>query len=475
MQNTNTEYKKTITLKASDNQLHTHVGKLIGRQMVSLGDEGCLLYGPYLPCLKGCYRLEVFGNILSQGRSSGHVEIMTSKGSVVIAKSILNSISCNGSIGTVEFELLEDVEDIEFRIWVSAEAIISVEHYEIFVNKNEIPKSNLNSLPWILMTGNIRNREEILSKLDFFHQLKKEGLIFEIVFSTWKGEIEKDLDILKKLEIINCIIVESDVPDIICLGHYVHQMTQLENGLDACPDNAFVLRTRTDKCGLKDGFIDEQIRNFLLQKNYIRSSPDNNIFLYKIGTFEPHTTVSLRSPVLFFWLDRWYFGYKQDLKKFINYSILSFDYEGLIPEQVLFSFPFRIYHKTLPLFFQAINQISTINIILFGQLLQDKMDSLTTFLQNNKLFRHSFLAERYILSNYFFDIPTGKNIPLITQYRGVEIAIEENSFFIASDCYNLEIEELQNYLKENFAIEPILQKEIIEDSMKRYIYYRKPL
>ena len=157
---------------------------------------------------------------------------------------------------------------------------------------------------WILITGNIRDELFLLRRLKFFSELKKLGFIEGIVFSTWKGEVEKFPSIYDAVNAYDITLVESVEPDIVCLGHYVHQMITLKNGLDVCPDHQFILRSRTDKCGAESGFIEDEIASFIKNKDYVKACHDEfGIFNYKIGTFRYHTTVSNNAPALFFWND----------------------------------------------------------------------------------------------------------------------------------------------------------------------------
>lgn len=472
---------ESVFFDISDDRLHSQIGKIIDNKIVSNGEEGFLLYGPYIPWEKGTYRLNIYGEMISSNFSNSYIDVTISEGNQIISRYGLQTESSKSIIGVIDFELIEDTQDIEFRIWLAKGSYISVSHYEI----SPIPKLvycdiQLNTLPYVLITGNIRAPEILLNQLSFFNTLKQDKLISQIVFSTWKGEIEKYPSILQKIQELKCILVESEEPEIICRGHYLHQMAQLENGLNSCPDNSFILRTRTDRCGAESGFIEEQIRNFLLRKDYIRPCNNiKNIFLYRIGTFEPHTTVSLTNPILFFWLDRWYFGHKNDLLKLVNHSILSFDYDGLIPEQTFFSFPFKAQWSVITAFFQSIKQVSVIEQFFFSKQDADKIAALTTFLTKKRLFKHAFLVERYILSHYFFDIPSGQNIPLITSYNGNELGTSSDMDCITSHhcCinYDSDIQDIKDYLSNHFDIEPVQKREIINGPIKRYIYHRKHL
>jgi hypothetical protein len=326
--------------------------------------------------------------------------------------------------------------------------------------------SGANTSAWVLITGVIRDENFLLSRLNFFFKQKQAGHIEQLVFSTWKGEIEKFDAVVDAMRDYEFILAESDQPDIVCDGHYIHQMVSLKNGLEVCPDNQFILRTRTDKCGPESGVIEEEMATFLQNKNYVRKSQDEfDIFDYKIGTFASHTEVSNNAPALFFWNDRHYFGLKEDLLKFTNYNVLAFGYQNLIPEQALFSAPFLQKWPVFSFFFRGLNQKEVINKIFFNrENSQEKIEALTTYLVSSRLFRRAFLTEKYLLHKYFFDIRSGADFEFNTKYRGIDIQVDQGvddallSFSrkkIKRSDYSTEIDEISLFLQENFSINPV--------------------
>ncbi len=316
---------------------------------------------------------------------------------------------------------------------------------------------------WALITGIVRDEAFLLERLKFFNSLKKSGHIEQVVFSTWKGEIQNFESVLNIFREYDFILVESDQPDIVCLGHYIHQMVALRNGLELCPNDVFVLRTRTDKCGPESGVHEEEITSLLRERNYARScKEDFGIFDYKIGTFAYHTTVSNSAPAFFFWHDRAYLGLKEDLQKFINFNVLSFSYSNIIPEQAFFSSAFINQWPIFQLVFESFNQKQIVEKIYFNsEHAPEKISLLTNFLLSKKLFRHAFLIEKYLLHKYFFDIRSGNDFGLETNYRGVELHTESEMNDLLLPCkrgrvrtndYSDEMREIKKYMEINFSV-----------------------
>lgn len=333
---------------------------------------------------------------------------------------------------------------------------------------------------WIVITGAIREEAFLLRRLAFFAEMRRFGYAQQVLFSTWKGEIQKSPATEALLRELEIILVESDEPDVVCRGHYLHQMVALEHALDVCPDNTFVFRTRTDKCGDESGILESDIATFLRERKYVHPCDDDlGIFNFKIGVYGNHTSVSLRGPVLFFWNDRTYFGLKQDLKKFISYNLLVFDYQGVIPEQALFSPLFATFWPSISLFFRAVHQSETIDKILRAELPSEKADALTAFLVGNRLFRQAFLTERYVLHKYFFDMPSAAAFDFETRYRSVDVRSDDDMEPLLAPLaerklhaldLQQEVASLMNYLEAQSAITPVRARVTRSASLPHYVF-----
>jgi hypothetical protein len=110
--------------------------------------------------------------------------------------------------------------------------------------------TTLQELPcWILVTGLVRDLEQLKNKLDIFKFWKESKLIHGVVFSTWIGEIDKYPGLRKELEQQEVIIVESPIPSggERFFGWALEQFRALEAGLVQCPKKAFIMRARWDK------------------------------------------------------------------------------------------------------------------------------------------------------------------------------------------------------------------------------------
>ncbi len=338
---------------------------------------------------------------------------------------------------------------------------------------------------WVVITGLIRDESFLLGRLDFFFNQKQVGNVAQLIFSTWTGEIEKWPAVKAAIKKYEFVLVESDQPDIKCSGHYIHQVISLRNALEICPDNQFVLRCRTDKCGPESGVIDEEIAAFLTKKSYIKKvKTGSDIFDFKIGTLGYHTNVSNSAPAFFFWHDRCYFGQKEDLLKLINYNALSFSFENLIPEQVFFATIFLQEWPIFKLFFKSANQIEVIHKIFFNKELSDeKLEKLTTFLVSKKLFKYAFLTEKYLLHKYFFDIKTGLDFEFKTKYRDVvvDIGLDEKNIpdfleinKIKMSDYRQDVQDISEFLEKEFLIKNAKIEEYQGSGFLRYAFTTPP-
>lgn len=469
---------------ANDGCLNTQVGMCKGRDIISTGQEGYLIYGQYLPLPSGRYQIRIHGQIKHVGTPPAYADIATQKGNKVLSSHAMGTSPDTELIAEIEVLLKADVTDFEVRVWVAADSELSISKLEI-LPESLFAQGSSNTLAWALITGTIRDETFLLNRLKFFSELKKLGHLEQIVFSTWKGEIENFPSINTAINNYGFILVESDPPDIVCLGHYIHQIVALKNGLEVCPDNQFILRTRTDKCGPEFGFTDEQIIVFLQNRNYARSCRDTfDIFNYRIGIFGCDTSVSKNAPILFFWNDRAYFGIKEDLQKFLNFNIMAFGYQGLIPEQALFAAPFLHTWPVFSFFFEGVNQKETVEKVLFNnEYPKEKNEALTTFLVANRLFRQAFLTEQYLLHKYFFDIPSGSNFEFNTKYRDIEIWSKQEMRDILSFAndgnikrrnFLAEIESLALFLQVNFSINPVTTRTHEVGGFERYTFKTPP-
>ncbi len=203
----------------------------------------------------------------------------------------------------------------------------------------------------IIFTGLIREHDLLKRSISDMVLLRKEGLINNIIISTWIGEPQKHPEILLFLKKNKIIILESEEPKDFGDGHIWGQMKSLEEGLNKSDYNRFILKTRTDV--YIDPFF---LRKLFSSKEKLlkisKDLPKGNIFRYKVWVpwFE------LTKP--FFMGDECFFGHYHDLNLFVNYDC-SYDKKYEInPDKAhvrRFIHPFL---KDYPIFYDSLERYS---------------------------------------------------------------------------------------------------------------------
>ena len=125
-----------------DSRLNTQVGKRTGRNMVSAGEAGYLLYGPYIPLVAGKYWVMIRGGIGENGLAGAHMDAVTDKGSVLLGKSVLSEPDENGNFVALLISLDVPCTDLEVRVWVSKNTDLHVSMIEIAPWQDEQETSN---------------------------------------------------------------------------------------------------------------------------------------------------------------------------------------------------------------------------------------------------------------------------------------------------------------------------------------------
>jgi hypothetical protein len=116
----------------------SEVGELRDDSLVSTGQPGFLVYGPYVPMNAGNYTLVVTGVASSTG--SAWVDVVSGLGSVQHAKFTLTP-TAEGETGVLasgQVSLDEDVGDLEVRVYVGADDQVRLDGYE-FVRVDVTP------------------------------------------------------------------------------------------------------------------------------------------------------------------------------------------------------------------------------------------------------------------------------------------------------------------------------------------------
>lgn len=103
---------------------------------------------------------------------------------------------------------------------------------------------------WAVCCGALRNEFELYTTLALLCDFRKQNLIEGIVISTWKGDADRIEGLSERLRRLNIFLVESQPFDEELAAYTnlnaARQLYQLRKGLEILPEDAFVLKCRTD-------------------------------------------------------------------------------------------------------------------------------------------------------------------------------------------------------------------------------------
>lgn len=197
----------------------------------------------------------------------------------------------------------------------------------------------------ILFCGLVRNCNGFINKIKVSHALKKEGVVDGIIFSTWKGEVEKYSGLVKFLDEMDVVIVELDEPNLRLPGHIIHQMKTLFFGLDLMSEESLVLKLRPDLGALDHNIIKKA---FIDYHKYSSVEGVGSAYKYKIVLgggfiFQP-----------FYLNDITFMGVCSELKKMVNMDLKNeIVYSNMAPEQWYHTPVFLSKFKLFDCYFRA--------------------------------------------------------------------------------------------------------------------------
>lgn len=101
-----------------DYRLHTQVGELRRGEMLTRGEAGLLLYGPYAPVPAGLYRIRIHGRWRNSS-GKGWVDVSSDRGVVIHKHQNLVPGQSDGLVvASMDVALQHDVKDLEIRVGV---------------------------------------------------------------------------------------------------------------------------------------------------------------------------------------------------------------------------------------------------------------------------------------------------------------------------------------------------------------------
>jgi hypothetical protein len=109
-----------LRLWGDDPRLFSQVGvRTAWGELETMQREGFLMYGPYITVLQGQYRLKIRGSVGPGGGIGAWCDVFACKG-IALAIVGITEADESGYLVVLDFELTEDCNDLEFRIWVGA-------------------------------------------------------------------------------------------------------------------------------------------------------------------------------------------------------------------------------------------------------------------------------------------------------------------------------------------------------------------
>ncbi|MEX0298261.1 MAG: hypothetical protein AB3N28_04275 [Kordiimonas sp.] len=203
---------------------------------------------------------------------------------------------------------------------------------------------------WAVICGAIRSKFEFEITLNAALELKYQGLIAEIVVSTWHDSFRDDLELRQRIQGLGVYIVS--VPQIKAGGNgqTYRQHRLLEAALEVCPADVAVLKMRTDKCVHRIRYFKES-----LKKGLKPNSAENEIYKIlkcKIAVISGSLTMPFNIS------DVMYYALKEDIRELLHLD-MWYDwvcYPGTINAEIRwFSRPFVKRLKLLKAYFEYFN------------------------------------------------------------------------------------------------------------------------
>jgi glycosyltransferase involved in cell wall biosynthesis len=130
---------------ASSDRMETKVGKRSGHQVVSTGEGGCLLYGPYIRLSRGLYKVSLAGSIGAMGADGAFMEAACDTGEVVLGKADVLEVEgqdgAEQTIVSLDVFIEEETPDFEIRLQINALSSVSVSML-VIESLGELPAIN---------------------------------------------------------------------------------------------------------------------------------------------------------------------------------------------------------------------------------------------------------------------------------------------------------------------------------------------
>jgi hypothetical protein len=323
-------------------------------------------------------------------------------------------------------------------------------------------------MKWAIICGKIRDPIALSDNINFLGKIKQQGLLQNIILSTWVNDLFLYPDILSLVKKYEIIILENtedlSITDLKLKGNYLKQYIATHSALTLCPPNSFILKLRTDKSAHVDGFIHDKVSN-LLQTNtskFLNIDKSYNLN-YRIGISQYPTAMSFYAPIIFFWDDKYYYGQKEDLLKIVNFNFLNLTSLSLCPEQSLWSNYFVNYHPEFTNFFEACNQQHILDYLFFSTNWSNPeyVKDCQEFCGKEPLIVYCYLLEMHLLNKIAFNFHDQRifNIRRLPDYVNHNQFFYEdnnlkkiNDYFSNKDLVLFDTKRIQRFLFKRYGV-----------------------
>jgi hypothetical protein len=184
-----------------------------------------------------------------------------------------------------------------------------------------------------IICGLVRQPGMALLQISNLAKLQAQGLIDQIVISTWEGELDRYPDVLDPIRKGRFTVVEAAEPRLKTPGYVLHQARTFQNALAACPDDAMVIKLRFDVMPIGPEYS-RILSGRAWEEKARRCEPTHfrrPVWIHNGAPFFPfnHNDIVM-------------YGHKLDLAKIADIDLKNeIDYATLAPEQFFHLAPFQ--------------------------------------------------------------------------------------------------------------------------------------
>ncbi|KRK94840.1 hypothetical protein FD25_GL000817 [Levilactobacillus acidifarinae DSM 19394] len=304
--------------------------------------------------------------------------------------------------------------------------------------------------------------------MDYLLQCRRKGIIQGIVLSTWSGEVEKIANLGQQLVANNVATVTSNFEEInrektfSGSDNYWRQAKQLQAALDLIPEDAIILKTRTDRAMPTTRRLIQMMDEPEPLPYVTKVQEERNLtnlpreFEHQIIIFKARTGRLLQ------FTDFSFMGYQQDVAKLINFDVSSLYFKrGMVANIQFFIYPFIRDYPVLRDYYRAINFQ-----FLLGDLEAYTRQGGTQFPQ---FFQRLYAAYFGLLASHFRigSLPSQKRLGELTG------PIEFSDLFHSGQGRHLVHDELGVTLNSQAVLDLFMTQPLPDDSAPKQRWWHK--